>query len=796
MKYSYNWLRELSKTTKTPKELAELLTMKAFEVEGIESEEKLSDKVVVGKILEIQKHPNADKLSVATVDVGEKEPRQIVFGQMAKIEVGQKMPVALAPAILPGNKEIKEVELRGVKSQGMLCLDQEIGLEKEGATVTFFNAKEEIGTPVAEALHLNDTMMEIKVLPDRSHDALSHAGMAREISALEGKTFVYEIPSVAARKSEKIDVKIQDKKICSRYMGAVIEGAEVKNSPMLMKILLKRFGINPINNIVDATNYAMLETGQPLHAFDLDKLAKKNEKITIKVRNAKEGEEIKLLDGNVYKLTSEDIVIADSKKAIALAGIMGGADSAITDETRNIVLESANFDAVSIRKTRVRLNIITDASIRFEKSIDPNLAEQGISRAIEIIKIFPGTLEGINDLYVSKMNPWKIKLDLDYVQRLLGEIISAENIAAILGNLGLEIKKRSAKFIEVAVPTIRLDLKTQEDLIEEIGRINGYEKIISHAPEAPMAPAKINEARFFERYVKRLLIGNGFSEVYNYAFYSEKDADDAGLAKENHLELQNPINPEQALMRTSLIPNMLKNVRHNLKYFKKFRLFEMGSVFYKNSQALPNERKILAGMLVLEKDQKSESFLEMKGFVNHLLLELGIDDHYYNDATPHFTEGDGKLWHSGRSAEIKIEGSEETVGFAGEVHPVVLKKFGIKKRVAMFEFDTEKLRAISEGEREYEPLRKFPEVERDIALIAKGNIKVDDILKEIYSSGGKMVLNVDLFDIFDFEDGTSSYAFHILLGAAERTLESGEIENLMKNIAENLEKKLKVKIRS
>jgi len=534
---------------------------------------------------------------------------------------------------------------------------------------------------------------------------------------------------------------------------------------------------------------------------------RKHKKIKIIVRKAKNGEEIKLLDGNSYKLTDEDIVIADAKKAIALAGIMGGMDSAITNETKNIILESANFDAASIRKTRVRLNIITDASIRFEKGIDPNLAEQGISRAIEIIKIFPGTLEGINDLYVSKMNPWKIKLDLDYAQRLLGEIISAENIVAILGNLGLEIKKRSAKFIEVMIPTIRIDLKTQEDLIEEIGRIHGYEKIASHVPEVPMAPAKINEARFFERYLKRLLVGNGFSEVYNYAFYSEKDGEDAELEKEKHLELQNSMNPKQALMRISLVPNMLKNVRHNVKYFKKFRLFEMGSVFHRSDQTLPDERKMLAGMLVLEKDPKVESFLEIKGFVNHLLLELGIDDHYFNNVTPHFTEGEGKLWHGGRSAEIKIEsmlphqciggGSEgETVGYVGEVHPVALKKFGIKKRVAIFEFDTEKLRAISEGEREYEPLRKFPEVERDIALVAKGNIRVDDILKEIYKSGGELVLNVDLFDIFDFEDGTSNYAFHILLGAAERTLESVEIETLMKNISENLEKNLKVKIRA
>lgn len=792
--------------------------MRAFEVEEIEKVGADLRNVVVGKILAIEKHPNADKLQVVKVIIepslltslpkGERKSMknlQIVCGAW-NIQVGDKVPVALVGAKLPNGLCIKEAEIRGVKSFGMLCAEDELGLGKDHGGILILDANEKIGAAVSEVIQMKDALMEIKVLPDRAHDALSHIGMAREICALEGRKINYKFPKAVAKKSKKLKIEIRNKKLCARYLGAVIEGVQIENSPVWAKVLLKKFGSNPINNIVDVTNYVLLETGQPMHAFDLDKLAAKNGKIVIEVRNAKVGEEIKLLDGNTYKLTGEDIVIADSEKAIALAGVMGGADTAITNETKNIVLESANFDATSIRKTRVRLNIITDASIRFEKAIDPNLAEVGILRALEILRNFPGNLEGLIDMYAAKVNPWKISLDLEYVNKLLGENVSKKAIIKILNSLELKTtnlassagRQKSKTIVEVL--TFRLDLKTQEDLIEEIGRIYGYEKIRARSPHTPLQPAKANEERIFTRKVKEILAGLGFSEVYNYSFYARRDAELAELRAVKHLELQNPMNPEQELMRVSLIPNLLKNVSENLKREKELRMFEVGKVYHPSRETLPQEKNILVGLIVLNIPWKidttresAKNFYETKGCVDALLNKVEIYDHFY-DGFEASADTIAALWHAGRRAEIKITGKNEALGYIGEVNPLVLKNFGIEKRVVMFEFNLEKLRQVSDGEREYLPIRKFPEVERDISLLANDNVRVDDILRVIQKAGGDLVLNVDLFDIFDFADNTTSYSFRVIFGA-DRTLKSEEVDVLIEKIVLDLENKLKIKIR-
>lgn len=796
MKYSYNWLKELSKSKLSPEKMAENITMHSFEVEEWHSVGQKIDNIVVGKILEIEKHPNADRLQIVKVNVGVGRDLTIICGAQ-NIKVGDKVPVALIGAKLPGG-EIKETEIRGVKSFGMLCAEDELGIGEDHSGILILDPKAKVGE---KALDFEDAVMDIKVLPDRGHDALNHIGMAREVAATEGRNpepHGVQSAMLALRriaKSKKIKIEIQDKKLCPRYIGAVMENVEIKPSPLWLKQRLLVCGVRPINNIVDATNYIMLETGQPLHAFDFNEI--KGAKIV--VRRAKNGEEIKLLDETVKKLTSEDLVIADEKRALAIAGVMGGEDSGISEKTKTIVLESANFDANSIRQTRLRHTLKTEASDRFEKDIDPNLAEKTMVRIIELIKeLAGGKLEGVVDVYPKKIKSWKIKLNLESVDKLLGEKISKDKVAKILETLGLEVKnkKKEAGVIEVEIPTRRIDLKDQENLIEEIGRIYGYARIRPQAPHIKLAYPQTNEKRMFERKSKEILAGLGFDEVYNYSFYSARDAELSELGAIEHLELQNPMNPDQALMRVSLIPNVLKNVRENLKNFNELHIFEVGKVHWSNSNVLPEEKRMLVGAIVQEgsKDRRKSLFYEAKSFVDSLLQRIGMDDWYYDQYDVSSKETSNTLWHGGRTAEIRTEEGESEFGLVGEINPIVLANFDIHKRVAMFEIDLDKLQKISETEREYQPISKFPTVSRDISMLAEGDVLVDDILKNIQKVGSDLVQDTDLFDIFE-KDGQNSFAFHIVFGAPDRTLEHQEIDGLMQKIISSLEKDLGVEVR-
>jgi phenylalanyl-tRNA synthetase beta chain len=799
MKYSYNWLKELSGTKKDAQKVVDELTMKSFEVEGLEKIGGNLDGVVVGRILEIKKHPNADKLRIVRVDVGKE--MEVVCGA-PNIEVGQKVAVALLGTKLPNGMEMKEVEIRCVKSSGMICAEDELGLGEDHSGILVLDPKSKIGMPLVKAMEIEDYVLEMKILPDRSHDAQSHVGVAREIAVLEGRKFDYDFEGLKLPKvkSKKLAVEIKDKNLCSRYIGAVVENIQIKESPQWMKNRLQASGIRAINNVVDATNYVMLEIGQPLHAFDRDKM----ESDIILVRRANEGEEINLLDKGIQKLSNEDLLITDGKRPAALAGIKGARIAEIDDNTKNIVLEAASFNATNIRKTRTRLGIQTESSQRFEKDIDPNLTEKAMVRLIEIIEhIAGGKLEGVCDVYPQKVSAWKIKLDLEYANKLLGEKVAPNKVIEILQSLDMAVSKKG-KFVEAKIPTFRLDLKTQEDLIEEIGRVYGYEKIKPEAPLVPISPAPVNEQRIFTRSLKNILAALGFSEVYNYSFYSQRDAGLAQLGSIKHLELANPINPDQALARISLIPNILKNIRENLKNFREFHIFEIGHVYWPNSTVLPEEKEMLVGAIVLEKKSAQEekqdkrhqsSFFEIKSAIDGMMAQIGITDHYYDNFNGSPIETPKSLWHESRSAEIKIEGSEETVGFAGEINPFVLAQFDIHTRVVMFEFDMQKLFSISEGEREYVPIRKQPVVTRDISLVVDGNVRVDDILKIMQKAGGDMVLDVDLFDAIDFADNTSSFAFHITLGTDEKTLTGKEIDDTMHKITTELEKEQGMKVR-
>lgn len=805
MKYSYNWLKELSGTKLSPEKAAELLTMHSFEIEGLEKNNNNFDGVVIGEILEITKHPNADKLQIAIVETHFNASRvklQIVCGA-SNIAVGQKVPVATVGTILPKNLEIKEAEIRGVKSFGMLCAEDELGLGDDHAGILILDKKAKVGDAIEKYLKINkDSILEIKVLPDRAHDILSHVGVARELAILENRKFDYAFSELIlpTKKSQKLKVEIKDTDLCKRYIGAVLENITIKESPAWLKERLQACEIRPINNVVDATNYVMLEIGQPLHAFDFENIITENnpKQAQIIIRKARNNETMILLDGSEIKLTENNLLITNGEMPLALAGIMGGRNSGINEDTKTIIIEAASFHAINIRKTRTALGLNTDSSYRFEKDLDPNLTEKALVRVIEILEhIAGGKLEGVVDIYPKKIKPVIIKLDQEYISQLLGEKIPEKEILNILNLLEIKNsphpspllgKERGRRLFALEVPTYRLDLRTQEDLIEDIGRIWGYEKIISRPMIAEVLPAKINSQVFFERKMQDILIGLGLDEVYNYSFYSADDLRKTGFSENEHFQLANPMNPDQEFVRSEMSINILKNVRENLKNFSEFGIFEIAKGYsLKNNQSVEKRNLILAK--VLEKDNNSETFYNLKGIVEEVLETLGLKNAEF--LTIKKAEN---LMNSERTASISMNG--KIIGFVGEINQAVLASYKIHKRTAIAEINLGLLRQGFGGPKknilEYKSINKFPVVSRDISMTVPKEIKYVEIVALAKKNGGELIDNILLFDRFEAKN---SMAIRIEMSAKDRTLESAEIDAIMERIILSLEKDLKVEVR-
>ncbi|MEI7621095.1 MAG: phenylalanine--tRNA ligase subunit beta [Candidatus Moraniibacteriota bacterium] len=820
MKYSYNWLREISGTKLTAQEVIEGITMHALEIEGVEKVGTDFENFVVGEILEIAKHPNADKLQLTKVNIGPSLPASLSKGERGNgqdiildivcgaknISVGDKVPVALVGARMINGLEIKEAEIRGEKSFGMLCAQDELGLGNDHAGILLLDKEVKIGTPLQEILGEQDQIFEIKVLPDRAHDAVSHVGLAREVAALENAKIAYDYDGLKLpkKKTSALKIKIEDSGLCSRYIAAKLDGLKIEKSPQWLSARLEKCGIRSINNVVDVTNYVMLELGQPMHAFDFAQISQQ-EVAEITVRMAQQDEEITLLDESVKKMSPEDILITNKDGVLALAGVMGGKNSGINQETTSIVLEAASFEATAIRKTRNKFALQTDAALRFEKGLDPNLAEKAMVRALEILThITDAKLDGIVDEYPAPVKPWTVKLELTYVSSLLGEKVPVSVSQKILTSLGFEVKK-SGENLTVTVPTFRLDVRTQEDLIEEIGRVYGFEKIAASAQLVLVKPPTPNKEKIFVRKAKNILAGLGFSEVYNYAFYGQKDCQAARLQSIKHLELALPMSPEQAILRVSLLPNMLKNVRENLKHTKQLQLFEIGKVFLPSEVLLPNEKNVLCGLVVLEKKASKKGtasnlqetcFFQAKALAENLLAQLGVSEFEFAPMSQQSKQIAQSFVHQGRASQIKITGTNEIVGTLAEVDPLVLVAFDIQTRVAFFEFELSALQALATTTRQFKTLPKYPIVTRDLALVvATEKVSVAEILATMKKEAGELLLEIEMFDIFEMAQGNFSYAFHLSFNAPERTLTNPEIESVMEKIITSLEKELGAQIR-
>ncbi len=783
MKYSYRFLKELSGTKKSAEQLARLLMVHAFEVEGIEKFAHGLDDVIIGRVVALAQHPDADKLRVAEVEVGKKDIRTIVCGA-PNIAKGQKVAVVLPGATLPGGIQIKEATLRGVKSQGMICGADELGLATEHKSILVLDEDAPVGASFVKYVGLDDSIIEVKILPDRGSDALAYQGLAREIAALDGYA-----PSFGEKSLKPVKVPapnrapkviIADKISCPRYAGLLVRGVTVGESPLWLKVRLIVSGLRPINNIVDVTNYLMLLTGQPMHAFDADKIAG-----AITVRRAKKNEKLVILNGETKKLSDDDLVIADTKHALALAGVMGGQFSAVTAETKNIFLEVANFSGSSVRRTKNRHNLPTDASYRFERNLDPNLVGEALREAAALLPTLSGgKIVGMRDVYPKEALPTKITLSLNRVSNVLGVKLPVFQVVQHLALLGLKVKKvASADILMVTVPTRRPDLRDEWDLIEEIGRMHGYDGIEATAPRLPLTASPANPEKRLERLTKEYLVSAGFDELMTYSFYGDKDIMATRLPLDAHLELENPLNPDQKYLRLSLVPLHLRKAVENRRHFESFDCFEWGKVYAKEAKTKrPVEISALSLLSVSAKrHDKGNGFYALKGKVEAMLEALHIDISRVTleAGADHPEVPVLALLHPSRSACYVVEG--RVIGMIGEIHPAVEKSFGLDGRVSVAGFVTSELQALQTLETTFVPLQKFPYALRDISLIFPRKMTVSEVERLLSEAGAPLLQNTDLFDIYEQGD-EKSFAFHLSFGASDRTLSGAEMDEAFDRI--------------
>jgi len=629
----------------------------------------------------------------------------------------------------------------------------------------------------------NDFIFDIDVLPNRT-DCYSHYGLAREIAAICGLKIKEKRIKIKEDKNLKIDdfVLVKVKEGCERYSARLLFNVKVKESPRWLKQILINCGIEPINNVVDIANYVMIETGQPLHAFDFEKI----EGGEIFVRFAKKGEKIVTFDGKEYELDEDILVISDVKKPLAIAGIKGGRDSGISKNTKIVLLESANFDPLIIKKASQKLNLFTEAAFRFSHGLDPNLTEIALNTAVYYFNNLYGKdgikfAKGIIDHYKKKALTRRIGLDWKKVESVLGERITKNEILKILKSLGFKINKN---FI-VEIPTFRKDISLQEDLIEEIGRIYGYEQIKPKIPLSLLSPPKRNDELFWEKFIKDTLVSFGLTEVYNYSFVSQDDVD--YFYQKDLIEIENPASSSYKFLRPSLLPGLLKNIQKNQALFSDIKIFEIGKVF-KQQKEYKEEKKMIGAILMGDK------FFEAKGIVDSLLKSMGITSFYFKPLDEKKFAERSIIWNPLRSAHIIIDG--KNIGTLGEVFGTIIEKRKIKDKVVYLELDFERLARLATEEKEYEPFSLYPAIVRDISVFVPHDELVENVMNLIENSGGNLIRDIELFDIYEDEkENKKSLAFHLIFQLEDRAVSPEEVDFTMKKIIENLEKNSNFEVR-
>jgi phenylalanyl-tRNA synthetase beta chain len=792
-----SWLKEFVNVLEEPKELSKRLTMSGSNVEGIKHWGEDIKNIVVGKLEKVEKHPDADKLLVVYVNT-RSESIQIVTGA-TNIKEGDKVPVALHGSTISGGKKIRASKLRGVESAGMLCSAEELGLDDHGLPqemkdgILILPDDAPLGANIKDYLNLDDTVIDFEITPNRS-DCLSIIGIAREVAA----TFKLDlnIPQIKLREEgegsaqDRVKVSIKAEDLCSRYVARLVEDVVIKPSPLWMQRRLQTCGVRPINNIVDITNYVMLEIGQPLHAFDYDKL----ESHSIIVRRGKPCEKMETLDDTLREINDTMLVIADATKPVAVAGVMGGADSEITSSTTRILLESANFFGPSIRRTSRQMGLRSESSMRFEKGIDPNICLKAADRACELIeKLGAGkVLKGYIDVFPGKTEPRKIPFNPDKINRVLGTDICPDEMTDMLDRLEIPVQGETGGK-KAIIPTFRPDMTEEADLIEEIGRMYGYDRLPITLPKGNVTQGKLNTYQKYVNEIKDVLVYNGYSEIYTYSFISPRVFHSINTPDNNSLRkvvtLLNPLGEEHSIMRTTLLPNMLDVIAFNLnRKAQELRLFETGAVYLPKElplKELPYENKRIAIGLCGD----SMDFYDLKKIIETLFMKLRIENYDFLQEK-HFA------FHTMRCARIKL-GNEE-IGFAGEIHPDVLENYEINKKVYVADLDMDVILSKASGEINFKPLPKFPTSDRDLAIVVKQKVLAGDILNTMKEIGGNLLEKAELFDVYQggqILKGYKSMAFSLTFRAKDRTLTDSEVNEIIENIKTGLYDKFEATLR-
>ncbi len=779
MKVSYKHLKQLIDFPYSPKDLAFKLTNLGLEVKGMENFGKL-EKVIVGKILSIEDHPNADRLKVVKLDIGKKKI-SLVCGA-PNIQEGIFVPVALEGAELRGGVRVREVKVRGVASPAMICSEDELDLGKNQSKVMVLSSHSSPGISVAEALDLDDIIFDLEITSNRG-DCLSVIGVAREIAALLGGKL--NLPSCVIEntvfRKDGIRIQIEDFDLCPYYGARVIRNAKVAPSPLWLRKKILISGGKPINNVVDATNYVMWEMGQPLHPFDYRLLKGRQ----IIVRRAKRGENLITLDGVERKLREDMLVIADAEKAVALAGIMGGEETQVDSFTKDILLESAYFNPSSIRQTSKKLGLGTEASFRFEKGVDPFGVKRALDRASLLIqKITGGEVEDPpqEEGDLPQRKKWALFCP-SRVNRILGSRISSDKIKKLITQLGFQVKEEGEKW-KVDIPSFRQDIYREIDLIGEVSRIYGYDRIGTTLPSLGKEEERESNEEKVKDSIKQLLIGFGFHEVVTSSLVGEDAFKKTDLFYQEQVKVRNPLSSQQQILRAYLFPQLLEAASHNVNQeVKKLRIFEVGKVFSNKEDGF-QEKTFLAGLIL----EEGFDFFSLKGIGEALLKVLKIKKVEFGSCSyPYFS--------SGETALIKKDGV--ALGVMGRVNDRIVQNFKLPGQVYIFEWDFSSLFPFWTGKKRFYPLPKFPSVQRDLAIVLKEDISAQKVKEEILREGIYLE-NVEFFDVYQGQPipfGYKSLAFRLTFRHPERTLRDEEVNEIQDTLLNGLEKKWGVYLR-
>ncbi len=795
MQVSLRWLKDYVDIDLTPAEVSDRLTMAGLEVDAVREVGPSFSNVVVARIIALRRHPNADKLSLCEVTTGD-ETLPIVCGA-PNIHVGDVVPLARIGAEIPGGYTIKRSKIRGELSEGMLCSEEELGIGEDTTGVMILPPNLPLGEDLADVLDLKDTVFDIGITPNRS-DCLSIIGVAREIAAITGKPL--KLPEIyVTENAEDIQVsasvQILDPDLCPHYTARMIRDVVVGPSPQWMRLRLEAVGLRSISNVVDVTNFVMMELGQPLHAFDYRFL----EEGRIVVRRSTEGEKFISLDEKERVLNTNTLMICDGVKPVAIAGIMGGFNSEIKPDTRDILLESAYFAPSSIRRSARDLGMSTDAAFRFERGIDPEGVLRALDRAAQLIAELSGgkICKGRIDEHPKQVETvGEIHLRCRKVNSLLGTNIPAAEMAAILRGLGMEVtaKEGTVEEYRIKPPSFRVDIGREIDLVEEIARIHGYDNIPVSLPVGAMEPVPRDRRKILEERLRRHLAGTGFSEVITYSFVSPTAADilalDAVDERRKVVRIKNPLTEDQSVMRTTLIYSLLKVMQENANAGDyDLKIFEIGKIFLQgNTGGLPTEKKRLACLMtgmsdkdLWSSDESRLDFYDLKGVVESLFASLNLTGiRYCSDALQAFL-------HPGRSCGIFID--EKSIGYMGEAHPDVLSRLDMKNRALIFEMDVDAISELFSGSVTYKEFSRYPESSRDVAFVIDQDVEADGMLNIALNAREELLENVCIFDVYagaGVPEGKKSLGLRFTYRSYSATLTDDEVSRVHSKIVQRI----------